>query len=87
MSKILGERLLINREIVKEEVTESGIILSKKDDAEERIGRGVVYKTGTDCKNVKDGDTVFFDLFQAIGIEFKGKDYLMIKENNVFIIE
>ena len=89
MSKVLFDRVVIDEVVVKEEVSEGGIILTKTNDdvTYNRVGRGTVYLAGDACVQVKAKQTVQFDKAQTVPISIKGKDYLIIRENYIYIIE
>jgi chaperonin GroES len=71
-----------------EEKTASGIIIP--DGAKEKPQRGTVVAVGPGKKDepmtVKTGDTVLYGKFSGTEIQVEGKDYLMMRESDIFAI-
>jgi len=78
--------------IKKEQTTKSGIVLSEKDQETPNIGKVIAIGEGKiqDGKHlpltVKEGDQVVFKKYATTDIQFKGKDYLIIKESDILAI-
>ena len=85
----LGDRILVER-VESEEKSSGGIILP--DTAKEKPQQGVVISVGKGKRNdagkivrmnVKKGNRVLFGKFAGSEITIDGKDYLILKENDV----
>jgi chaperonin GroES len=85
--KPLADRVLIVA-APAEEKTASGIIIP--DGAKEKPQRGTVVAVGPGKKDepmtVKTGDTVLYGKFSGTEIQVEGKDYLMMRESDIFAI-
>ncbi len=85
--KPLADRVLIEA-APAEEKTASGIIIP--DGAKEKPQRGMVVAVGPGKKDepmtVKTGDTVLYGKFSGTEIQVEGKDYLMMRESDIFAI-
>ena len=80
MIKVLGSRVLIE-EIVEDIKSESGIILGDSKASAQKIGR--VISIGNLVQEVSLGDKVMFDGHRVAPLDFEGKIYLIMEENNV----
>jgi chaperonin GroES len=83
----LGDRVLV--EPVPAEVrTSSGIIIP--DTAQEKPQKGKVVAAGNGKKDepmtVKIGDTILYGKFSGTEFKFEGKDYLIMKESDIYAI-
>lgn len=71
-----------------EEKTASGIIIP--DTAKEKPQRGTVIAAGTGKKDepmtVKVGDAVLYGKYSGTEIQIDGKDYLIMRESDIFAI-
>jgi chaperonin GroES len=85
--KPLADRVLV-QPAAAEEKTASGIIIP--DTAKEKPQRGIVIAVGTGKKDepmtVKVGDTVLYGKYSGTEISVEGKDYMMMKESDIFAI-
>jgi chaperonin GroES len=89
MSKVsfkpLADRVLVEP-AAAEEKTASGIIIP--DTAKEKPQRGSIVAVGTGKKdeplNVKEGDTVLYGKYAGTEISIDGKDYLIMKESDIY---
>jgi len=91
MIKPLGDRVVI--ELVEaEETTASGIVLP--DSAQEKPQEGKVVAVGSgaivDGKKValevKEGDQIIFSKFSGTEVKYEGKEYLILRENDILAI-
>lgn len=84
-AKPIGERVLIEP-AAAEEKTAGGIIIP--DTAKEKPKRGTVIATGNDKLTfmVKPGDTVLYGQYSGTEVKIDGKDYLIMKENEILLI-
>lgn len=81
MIKMIGSRALIE-EIVEDIKSEGGIILGDtKTSAHQKIGR--VISVGDSVEEIKVNDKVMFDGHRVAPLDFEGKTYLIMEENNV----
>lgn len=85
--KPLGDRVLVEPAPAEERTT-SGIIIP--DTAKEKPQRGRVIAAGQGKKDepmtVKAGDSVLYGKYSGTEMKFDGKDYLILKESDIFAI-
>lgn len=85
--KPLADRVLVEP-AAAEEKTASGIIIP--DTAKEKPQRGSIVAVGTGKKDepitVKVGDNVLYGKYAGTEITIAGKDYLIMKESDIFAI-
>ena len=85
--KPLADRVLV-QPAAAEEKTASGIIIP--DTAKEKPQKGIVMAVGTGKKDepmtVKVGDTVLYGKYSGTEISVEGKDYLMMRESDIFAV-
>jgi chaperonin GroES len=83
--KPLADRVLVEA-APAEEKTASGIIIP--DTAKEKPQRGTVVAVGEGKKDepvtVKVGDTVIYGQYAGTEIKIEGKDYLIMRESDIF---
>jgi chaperonin GroES len=83
----LADRVVI-RPAEAEEKTASGLYIP--DTAKEKPHRGTVLAVGPGKKDepttVKVGDTVLYGKYSGTEIQIDGKDYLIMKESDIFAI-
>lgn len=82
--KPLADRVLVEPKAAESQ-TDSGIYIP--DSAKEKPQRGTVVAVGNGTKDhdmsVKEGDTVLYGKFSGTELKFDGKDYLIMKENEI----
>ena len=91
MSKVnikpLADRVLVEA-AAAEEKTASGIIIP--DTAKEKPQKGKVIAVGTGKKDepltVKEGDEVLYGKYAGTEINVDGKEYLIMRESDIFAI-
>ena len=91
MSKVnikpLADRVLVEA-AAAEETTASGIIIP--DTAKEKPQKGIVVAVGNGKKDepitVKAGDTVLYGKYAGTEINYEGKEYLIMRESDIFAI-
>ncbi|MCG8388776.1 MAG: co-chaperone GroES [Cytophagales bacterium] len=91
MSKVkiqpLADRVLVEA-AAAEEKTASGIIIP--DTAKEKPQKGKVVAVGTGKKDepltVKEGDDVLYGKYAGTEITIDGKEYLIMRESDIFAI-
>jgi chaperonin GroES len=85
--KPLGDGVLVEPAPAEEKTT-SGIIIP--DTAKEKPQRGRVIAAGQGKKDepmtVKAGDSVLYGKYSGTEMKFDGKDYLILKESDIFAI-
>ncbi len=85
--KPLADRVIIEPAIA-EEKTASGIIIP--DTAKEKPQKGVVVAVGKGLKDepmtVKIGDEVIYGKYAGTEVSLEGKDYLIMKESDIYAI-
>ena len=85
--KPLADRVIIEP-AAAETQTASGIIIP--DTAKEKPQKGTVVAVGNGKKDepltVKMGDVVLYEKFAGTSLKFEGKDYLIMREDDVIAI-
>jgi len=85
--KPLADRVLVEP-AEAEETTASGIIIP--DTAKEKPQRGIVVAVGNGKKDepltVKEGDNVLYGKYAGTEITVEGKEYLIMRESDIFAI-
>lgn len=84
--KPIGKYILIEP-VIEEIETESGLLLTIEDRQEFRYRKAVVVAVGTDVATMKDGDTIYYDNRQGYKMMLKNKQYSVIRENDVVLVE
>ncbi|QWR77888.1 co-chaperone GroES [Candidatus Magnetomonas plexicatena] len=78
--KPLKERVFVS---YKDELEKTAGGLYVPDTAREKPQRGKVEAVGSETKEVKVGDEVLFDKYSGSKVQIDGKDYLIIKEEDI----
>ena len=81
MIEVVGKRILVS--IIKEEKTQSGIIINNN---EEKIKIGQIVSIGENKDNFKIGQKVLFDKYCGDQINYEGETYLVLKQEDVLAI-
>lgn len=85
--KPLHDRVIVEP-AAAEEKTVSGIIIP--DTAKEKPQRGTIVAVGTGKKDepmtVKVGDQVLYGKYSGTEIQIEGKDYLIMRESDIFAV-
>lgn len=83
----LSDRVLVEPQEA-ETKTSSGIIIP--DSAKEKPQRGTVIAVGSGKKDhdmtVKKGDTVLYGKYSGTDLKYEGKDYLIMREDDILAI-
>ena len=79
----LGDRVVLE-ESPAESKTASGLIIP--DTAKEKPNKGIVMAFGENKSGFKIGDTVLYGKFAGTTISIDGKDYLKMREADIFMI-
>jgi len=84
--KPIGKYILITA--IKEEIkTESGILLSADDVENIRYKKGIVNSSGTDVKDIKESDIIYYDSRAGYTMMIKDTLYTVITERDVVVVE
>lgn len=78
--KPLADRVIAVREEAKTQ-TASGIYLP--DTAKEKPAYAVVEAVGPEVKGIKNGDKIVYKDYSATELKVNGKEYLIVKEDDV----
>ena len=81
--KPLADKIVVERTQAVEK-TAGGIVIP--DTAKEKPEQGKVISVGKDVKEVKGGDEVLFGKYSPTEVKIDGKEYLLIKEEDVLAI-
>jgi chaperonin GroES len=85
--KPLADRVLVEP-AAAEEKTAGGIIIP--DTAKEKPQRGIVVAVGNGKPDepitVKVGDTVLYGKYAGTELQYEGKDYLIMRESDIYAI-
>lgn len=85
--KPLSDRVVIEP-MAAETTTASGLIIP--DTAKEKPQKGIVMAVGNGKKDhtmtVKVGDTVLYGKYSGTELKYEGKDYLIMKEDEIYAI-
>jgi len=85
--KPLADRVIIEP-AKQEEKTAGGIIIP--DTAKEKPQKGIVLAVGSGKKDepmtVKAGDTVIYGKYSGTELSFEGKEYIIMKESDIYAI-
>ncbi|GEM05442.1 10 kDa chaperonin [Halolactibacillus miurensis] len=92
MLKPLGDRVIIER-VEEEEKTASGIIVPESAKEKPQQGRVVAVGKGRVADNgsvivldVKENDKVVFQKYAGTELKHEGKDYLILREDDILAI-
>ena len=92
MIKPLGDRVVIEL-VEQEETTASGIVLPESAKEAPQEGRVVAVGTGQVTNSgerialeVSEGDRIIFSKFAGTEIKFEGKEYLILRENDILAV-
>ncbi len=81
--KPLADKLVVERTQAVEK-TAGGIVIP--DTAKEKPEQGKVISVGREVKEVKSGDEILFGKYSPTEVKIDGKEYLLIKEEDVLAI-
>ena len=77
--KPLADRVVAKQDAATS-TTASGILLGE---AKEKPNTATIESVGPDVKNLKKGDRVIYREYSATELKYEGKDYLIIKEEDI----
>lgn len=81
--KPLGYKVVVERTQAVDK-TAGGIVIP--DTAKEKPEQGKVVAVGKDVEEIKVGDVIVFGNFAATEIKVDGKEYLVVREKEVFAV-
>lgn len=85
MPKVLQDRVLISiKKTPSEYMSPGGIILQNQQSEEDAAVTGLVEAVGPKVESLKVGNIVEFPPFAGQEIEIEGKDYLIIRESDIY---
>ena len=91
--KPLGDRVVIKQVEVKEETTESGIVIPDSAQDEPQEGKVVAVGPGKKLDNgevaemqVEEGDTIVYDDYAGTELKRNGEEYLVLSEKDILAI-
>ena len=82
----IGKYILIEP-TMEETETESGILLTMQDNNEFRYRKATVVEAGTDVEVINSGDTIYYDNRAGYKMMLNNKQYSVIRENDVVVVE
>lgn len=83
--KAFGRTIIISP--IKEEVKNKvGLVITEANDREIRYKLGEVFLTGSDVKEIKSGDKLYYDKTHSSELRLGGNKYLIISENDVRVV-
>ncbi|WP_027724873.1 co-chaperone GroES [Tuberibacillus calidus] len=92
MLKPLGDRIVIEP-VEKEEKTAGGIVLPDTAKEKPQEGRVIAVGTGKVADNgerialeVKEGDRIIFSKYAGTEVKYDGKEYLILRQDDVLAI-
>lgn len=77
--KPLADRVVAKKDAVSS-TTASGILLGE---AKEKPNTATIESVGPDVKSVKKGDRILYREYSATELKYDGKDYLIVKEEDI----
>ena len=84
--KAIGKYVVINK-VSEEIITDMGLTLSGKMADHIRYKKGVVVNPGTDVTTLSIGDSIYYDAHAGHLISVGGKEYSVILERDVVVVE
>ncbi len=78
--KVTGDYLVLKASPL-EEVTDSGLV--RPEAYEQRSESGVIVAMGPDVKNLKKGDSVFFNKYATIKLNLGVDEFIVLKQEDV----
>ncbi|MGX6446235.1 co-chaperone GroES [Neobacillus sp. K501] len=92
MLRPLGDRIIIEL-VESEEKTASGIVLPDSAKEKPQEGRVVAVGTGRVLENgervaleVSEGSRIIFSKYSGTEVKYEGKEYLILRENDILAI-
>ena len=79
-------KYIIIKTIEEEIKTSSGILLSANDVEELRYKKGTVINPGTEVKDIKKGDVIYYDKMSGYTMILEEEQYTIILERDVVVV-
>lgn len=79
-------KYLIVKRSEEETVSNSGLLISKAEEAEMRYQKGVVIAPGTLVEHIKEGDSVYFDKVHAFDLKLEGETVTIVQERDIVVV-
>ena len=79
-------KYLIVKRSEEETVSNSGLLISKAEEAEMRYQKGVVITPGTLVDHIKEGDSVYFDKVHAFDLKLEGETVTIVQEKDIVVV-
>jgi co-chaperonin GroES (HSP10) len=84
--RAIGKYIVIDPIKEVDTTTKGGLILAEKQREDIRYRRAKIVEPGSDVKELKKGDEVYYDRSAGFNIEIKKENYRVIKEFDVVIV-
>ena len=84
--KAVNHYIIVDK--IKEEPKKvNGLIMNESLNTDIRYLRGKIISVGNNTEALKEGDSIYYDKHAGHGIEWDGKMYYVIKQQDVVIVE
>jgi co-chaperonin GroES (HSP10) len=84
--KAVNHYIIVDK--IKEEPKKvNGLIMTESLNTDIRYLRGKIISVGNNTEALKEGDNIYYDKHAGHGIEWDGKMYYVIKQQDVVIVE
>tara|TARA_R100000657_G_C4623800_1_gene73413 strand:+ start:504 stop:761 length:258 start_codon:yes stop_codon:yes gene_type:complete len=83
--KAIGKNVII-KPIEEEHKTESGLLLTGADADEFRYKKAEIITPGTDVKNIKSKDLIYFDKSAGFSLFVNNNTYTIIHERDIVVV-
>ena len=84
--KAVGKYIVIFAEDEKGITTKNGLILDEANREDIRYRKATVINTGDEVKEIKEGDSIYYDWHAGFKVELGEKVFTVIKEFDVVIV-
>ena len=84
--KAVNQYIIVDK--IKEEPKKvNGLIMTESLNTDVRYLKGIIISVGNRTEALKEGDKIYYDKHAGHGIEWDGKMYYVIKQQDVVIVE
>lgn len=84
--KAVNHYIIVDK--IKEEPKKvNGLIMTESLNTDIRYLKGKIISVGNNTEALKEGDSIYYDKHAGHGIEWDGKMYYVIKQQDVVIVE
>ena len=82
---LLGDKILLKKVEEKKDMekTQSGLFIPPSEDDNSPTKKTTVFQAGVDCKHVKNGDEVIFDVRMTQVVKIDGNEYYITREESI----